>query len=160
MKKLVFILSLFLSLNIYSVRHNCNHYANIIVSHIGKHQGTYVYPTTDEVILRSRIHDIPFAQRLASKLTPAIQDEIDQLLLKFKQGIASPGKPIRALGDGYYEIRGHHTGRIIVRQVEDAPDGRAMYDIIGKFQGHKGGEKQNRERIQNLLESYKELYDN
>lgn len=61
----------------------------------------------------------------------------------------NPGIGTRALGNGFYELRGANAGRVIVKQTS-----AGSFDIVGKFQGHVRGDAANSSIIQRFISDY------
>jgi RHS repeat-associated protein len=93
-----------------------------------------------------------YATRLASGLGDAVQKDVDHLVGQLVAGNANPGIGTRALGGGFFELRGRAGGRVIVKQTD-----AGSFDIVGKFQGHAKGDKANSATIQKLIDDYQSL---
>jgi hypothetical protein len=98
------------------------------------------------ITTRSLIKDSPFATRLAQKLSQGAQRDVDSLLSALRAGNANPGIGTRALGNGFFELRGRNAGRVIIKQTSSG-----AFDIIGKFQGHARGDAANSAIIQRFI---------
>ena len=99
----------------------------------------------------SRIGASPYATRLAQQLGQAAQRDA-RSLVRYGLGTAgnmNPGIGTRALGDGFFELRGANAGRVVVKQT-----GAGSFDIVGKFQGHVRGAAANSGIIQRLINDY------
>ncbi|MBI5510931.1 MAG: hypothetical protein HY903_19390 [Deltaproteobacteria bacterium] len=105
--------------------------------------------STSGTRLTSRIHDSPFARKLSGKLSDAAQRDVDGLLAQARAGNLNPGIGTRALGKGFFELRGRNCGRVIIKQT-----GEHSYDVVGKFEGHVRGDAANSSTIQKLVEGY------
>jgi hypothetical protein len=97
----------------------------------------------------SRIAASPYATRLASALEGAAQSDVDALLAQLRAGNLNPGIGTRALGKGFFELRGRNAGRVIVKQTS-----AGTFDIVGKFQGNVRGATANSAIIQRLIDDY------
>jgi RHS repeat-associated protein len=97
----------------------------------------------------SRIGASSYATRLAERLSQSAQRDVDALLNQLRAGNMNPGRGTRALGDGFFELRGANAGRAIVKQT-----GAGSFDIVGKFQGHVRGDTANSAVIQRLMNDY------
>lgn len=64
----------------------------------------------------------------------------------------NPGIGTRALGNGFFELRGANAGRVIVQQTSGG-----AFDIVGRFQGHVRGDAANRSTIQRPMRDYNAL---
>jgi|GEM_PF-3492862 len=97
----------------------------------------------------SKIKNSSYAVRIAERMSDAAQRDVDNLLAALRGGNSNPGLGTRALGGGFYELRGRNGGRVIVKKA-----GESAYDIVGKFQGHARGKKANSDIIQKLMSDY------
>ncbi|MCG8421339.1 MAG: hypothetical protein MJE77_25760 [Proteobacteria bacterium] len=109
--------------------------------------GAAAYITT-----RSVIKESSYAKRLAQGLGQAAQRDVDKLVAALRAGNMNPGIGTRALGNGFFELRGANAGRVIVKQK-----GTGTFDIVGKFQGHVRGDAANSRTIQRLMNDYTNL---
>jgi hypothetical protein len=100
----------------------------------------------------SRIQNSPYATRLAQNLSQAAQRDVDNLVAQLKAGNANPGIGTRALGNGFFELRGANSGRVIIKQKS-----AGEYDIVGKFQGHVRGDSANSTTIKRLVSDYEKM---
>ncbi|WP_437913731.1 RHS repeat-associated core domain-containing protein [Sorangium sp. So ce302] len=100
----------------------------------------------------SRIGQSSYAVRQAEALSEAAQRDVDTLLGQLRAGNMNPGIGTRALGGGFFELRGANAGRAIVKQT-----GESSFDIVGKFQGHVRGDAGNSAIIQRLIGDYNAL---
>jgi len=103
-----------------------------------------------EIRITSRIRGSSYAVRQAESLSAAAQRDVDNLLLQLSHGNANPGIGARALGSGFYELRGANGGRVIVKQTS-----LGQFDVVGKFQGHRLGDTGNSAVIQRLISEYR-----
>ena len=101
------------------------------------------------ITTRSRIGESSYAVRLAESLSQGAQRDVDLLLGQVRAGNMNPGIGTRALGNGFFELRGANAGRVIVKQTSGG-----AFDIVGKFQGQVRGDSQNSTLIQRLMEDY------
>jgi len=98
----------------------------------------------------SRISDSKYAVRLAKDMSPQAQRDVDHLVGELRAGnIERAGIGSQPAGHGFTEMRGRDGGRVIIRQT-----GERSYDIVGKFQGHAGGDRENTRVIQRLIRDY------
>lgn len=102
-----------------------------------------------DIKLISRIKDSSFAIRQAKGLSQAAQRDVDNLLSQLAKGNANPGIGTRALGNGFFELRGANAGRVIVYQRS-----AGQFDIVGKFQGHVRGDAANSSIIQRFISDF------
>ena len=71
-------------------------------------------------------------------------------------GLAVAGDPTnrivatRPLKEGFIELRGRNGGRVILKRT-DAGD----FDIVGEFEGHRRGDKENSNIIETFIKNYK-----
>jgi hypothetical protein len=99
-----------------------------------------------DITVTSAIKNSSFAVRQAKALGQAAQRDVDSLLSALRAGNTNPGIGTRALGGGFFELRGANAGRVIVHQ------GSAnQFTIVGKFQGHVRGGTANSAIIQRLM---------
>ncbi|MEM7581858.1 MAG: RHS repeat-associated core domain-containing protein [Acidobacteriota bacterium] len=91
-----------------------------------------------------------FAKKQAKRLSQDAARDVKNLVKRLSQGNTNPGKGTSALGSGFFELRGNNAGRVIVKQV-----GPNAFDIVGTFQGHKGGDAKNSRIIQRFINDYK-----
>jgi len=108
---------------------------------------------SDARITLNKVKLSSFAKRQAEALSQQAQRDVDQLLEQLGAGNANPGIGTRALGGGYFELRGANAGRVIVRQTDSG-----VFDIVGKFQGHVRGDAGNSNIINRLIADYKALH--
>jgi hypothetical protein len=101
------------------------------------------------VTLTSKIGESSYAVRQAEGLSTAEQRDVDNILSQLSKGNPNPGIGTKALGNGYYEMRGANGGRVIVNET-----GLNSYDIVGKFQGHVRGDAGNSQVIQRLISEH------
>ena len=99
--------------------------------------------------VESKIKNSPYAIRQAEALGQHAQKDVDNLLVQLANGNANPGIGTRALGNGFFELRGRNAGRVIIKQIDDH-----NYDIVGKFQGHAMGDAANSNVINRLMGEY------
>jgi RHS repeat-associated protein len=99
--------------------------------------------------LTSRIGDSSFATRLAERLGQAAQRDVDGLLTALRGGNLNPGIGTRALGNGFFELRGANAGRVVVRQTAST-----AFDVLAKFQAHVRGDAANSEIIRRIMSGY------
>jgi len=102
--------------------------------------------------LRSRIEEIPFANRQAKGISEQAAREIQSLKRQFANGNESPGIGSNQIRNKYFELRGRRGGRVIVKQT-----GEDRWDIVGEFQGHKRGDAANSKIINRLIDEYEKL---
>ena len=102
--------------------------------------------------VRSQIGKSTYAIRQAKNLSQAAQGDVDNLVAQLSNGNANPGIGTRALGNGFFELRGANAGRVIIKRIDDH-----TFDIVGKFQGHRLGDAGNSNVIQRLMDDYLEL---
>jgi RHS repeat-associated protein len=100
--------------------------------------------------IRSTIKNDTYAIRQAEAMSQEVNDEANNLVFRLMKGTRTSGLGGRALGEGFYELRGARGARVIVKQTDDF-----AYDIVGKFAGHKRGEAANSAVIQRLIEGYR-----
>jgi hypothetical protein len=96
----------------------------------------------------------PPNSRLANGLSEGAQKDVDKLLSQLRAGNANPGIGTKALGDGYFELRGANAGRVIVNQTS-----LGEFEVVGKFQGHVRGDAANSSIIQRLMSDHKKMGD-
>ena len=101
-------------------------------------------------IVTSAIERNPYAKRLARGLTGVVQRDVDSLVANLLKGNLNPGIGTRALGNGFFELRGGNAGRVVIKSL-----GNKRYDIVGKFQGHARGDAANSAIIKNLMGGYR-----
>jgi RHS repeat-associated protein len=101
------------------------------------------------ITLRSRIKESTYAIRLAQELGEAAQQDVNHLTRALLNGNMNPGIGTRALGKGFFELRGAHAGRVIIKQT-----GAGSFDIVGKFQAHVRGDVANSRMIQRLMDAF------
>jgi hypothetical protein len=99
--------------------------------------------------VESKIKNSPYAIRQAEALGQHAQKDVDNLLVQLANGNANPGIGTRALGNGFFELRGRNAGRVIIKQIDDH-----NYDIVGKFQEHAMGDAANSNVINRLMGEY------
>lgn len=93
------------------------------------------------------------ACRLAKPLSEGAQRDADALLGEVRSGDVNPGIVTRALGNGFYELRGANAGRVIIIKQTDA----GAFDIVGKLQGHVRGDAAKSTIINRLMRDYDAL---
>jgi hypothetical protein len=102
-----------------------------------------------DISLTSKINQSSYAMKTAESLSEAAQRDVDSLLSQLKAGNANPGIGTRALGKGFFELRGRNAGRVIIKQTS-----ASSFDIVGKFQGHVRGDAANAAVIERLIREY------
>jgi hypothetical protein len=102
-----------------------------------------------DITTRSMIGRSSYATRLAQGLSQQAQRDVDKLLSAVRAGNTNPGIGTRALGNGFFELRGANAGRVIIKQTSNN-----AFDIVGKFQGHVRGDVANSAIIQRLMSDY------
>lgn len=103
------------------------------------------------IVTRSRIGSSTYATGLAKEMGQAAQRNVDSLLTQLRAGNMNPGIGTRALGEGFFELRGANAGRVIVKQTSTG------FDIVGKFQAHVRGDAANSAIIRRLMRDYNAL---
>jgi hypothetical protein len=98
----------------------------------------------------SKIKNSSFAVREAKALSQAAQKDVDSLIAQLIKGNANPGMGTRALSNGFYELRGRHAGRVIIKELS-----HGKFDIVGKFQAHVRGDTENSALIERLIQDYR-----
>lgn len=101
------------------------------------------------ITTRSTVGRSSYATRLAEGLGQQAQRDVDNLLDALRGGNRNPGISTRALGNGFFELRGANAGRVIVKQTSSN-----AFDIVGKFQAHVRGDAANSAIIKRLMSDY------
>lgn len=82
----------------------------------------------------SAIKNNTYAVRLAHEMGESAQRDANNLVEALRNGNSNPGMGTKALGQGFYELRGSNAGRVVVYQAD-----AGHFIVVGKFQGHTMG---------------------
>jgi len=104
------------------------------------------------ISVRDRIKDSSYAIRLDKNIPKEMRRDFDNLVNKLENGNNQAGLGAQNLGRGFYELRTKNKARIIVKQTS-----ATSFDIVGKFVGHKKGDRANSQIIQKLMDDYDNL---
>jgi hypothetical protein len=97
--------------------------------------------TVDSAIKESR-----YAVKLAEEMGEGAQRDVNHLIDALRNGNTNPGMGTKALGNGFFELRGGNAGRVIIYQ-HDA----GHFTIVGKFQGHTLGRQGHQQILDRLM---------
>jgi RHS repeat-associated protein len=97
----------------------------------------------------SSIKDSSYATNLARDLGAQAQKDVNNLVSELAKGNINAGLGARNLGGGFWEMRGRNGGRVIVHSK-----GNNKWDVVGKLEAHKGGDKRYSNRIEKLRSDY------